>query len=185
MDHQDISRIRSASFTESRRGYEKREVDTFLAKLADWLEAGAIDEAGSYAVKAKLERAGETTARILATAENEAHEMRREAGEEAEAMIAEAERRARETVEAATRKADRTIREGEDRRRSIEAVIADLVARRDQVLTEIDRLGDQLRQAFDSHSPVGPDEFDTPDELDPAERSVEVTEELPEGQPAT
>ncbi|HWH44270.1 MAG TPA: DivIVA domain-containing protein [Thermoleophilaceae bacterium] len=184
MDHQDVERIRSASFTEARRGYEKREVDAFLARLADWLESGAITEATSHAVKVKLERAGETTARILATAEGEAQEMRREAEEEAAEMISDAERSARETMEAATRKADRTVREGEDRRRAIEAVIVDLVGRRDEVLSEIDRLGERLRQAYETHTPAGPDPYATPDELDPAER-VEATEELPEGQPAT
>lgn len=183
MDHQDVERIRSASFTEGRRGYEKREVDAFLARLADWLEGGAITEASSHAVKVKLERAGETTARILATAENEAEEMRREAADEAAQMVADAERTARDTTEAASRKADRTVREGDDRRRAIEAVIADLVGRRDEVLAEIDRLGERLRDAFETHKPRGADPAALPDELDPAERA-ESTAELPEGQPA-
>ena len=37
MDRDSIGRIRSATFPVGRRGYEKREVDRFLNKLADWL----------------------------------------------------------------------------------------------------------------------------------------------------
>jgi DivIVA domain-containing protein len=177
----DIQRIRAAQFREERRGYDRREVDTFMRGLADWLEGGGVDEAGSLAVKQKLERAGETTARILATAEEEAHRMRQEAAEEAEQTIAAAEAQARATVDAANGKGARIVEEGERRRQAIETVIGDLVTRRDQVLDQIERLGDKLDDAIEAHAPPegGPDPFATPAELDPAERAAEIAEPEP------
>jgi len=44
VDRDSIDRIRSATFPVGRRGYEKREVDRFLNKLADWLETGGGDQ---------------------------------------------------------------------------------------------------------------------------------------------
>ena len=41
MDQESLDRIRSATFNLARRGYDKREVDTYLSRLADWLENGA------------------------------------------------------------------------------------------------------------------------------------------------
>ena len=35
-----IEKIRNATFTLTRRGYDRREVDSYLSKLADWLEGG-------------------------------------------------------------------------------------------------------------------------------------------------
>jgi hypothetical protein len=49
--------------------------------------------------------------------------------------------------------ARRTIEEGAQRRAGIEAVIAQLVARRDEVLAELDRLGDRLDEAITAHRP--------------------------------
>ena len=44
MDRDSIDRIRSATFPVGHRGYEKREVDRFLSRLADWLETGGGDQ---------------------------------------------------------------------------------------------------------------------------------------------
>ena len=78
MDQQQIDRIRNPRFPLVRRGYEPREVDHFMLGLAEWLENGGVDEAGSYAVTRRLERAGETTARLLAAAQAAVEQMRRE-----------------------------------------------------------------------------------------------------------
>src|SRR5512132_592396 len=37
VDWKDIDRVRVPGFAEARRGYDKREVDAFLGRLADWL----------------------------------------------------------------------------------------------------------------------------------------------------
>lgn len=243
MENDSIERIRSATFAVSRRGYDKREVDSFLSRLADWLEAGGGDRARSDTVRRELERVGQKTARILtdaeetasqmrAEAESEAKETRRSANSAAEATRkeadsyskqthsaaddysqqtraaadkydaqvraeadaystqtrtaadeyaqktrSEADRQAIDTVKAGEAKAQRIIDDGTKRRQDIEAVISDLVRRRDTVLAEVDKLTAELQTAVSHHRPVaGADPFSQPDELDPASREADAAE---------
>src|SRR5918997_1701817 len=127
VDQTSLDRIRNATFPSSRRGYDKHEVEKFLARLADWLETGGGDESRSATVKRELERVGERTGAILAQAEESAQQIR-----------AEAEQEARETVADAEAQARRIVDEGTRRREDVEAVIADLVRRRDDVLADTD-----------------------------------------------
>src|SRR5215210_681036 len=82
MDWKDIDRLREPGFTEARRGYDRREVDRFLASLVDWLETDAVKELGDLAVKRKLEFVGKSAARILMTTEEESEKLRRLTEEE-------------------------------------------------------------------------------------------------------
>ncbi|MGI8461854.1 MAG: DivIVA domain-containing protein, partial [Solirubrobacterales bacterium] len=51
MDQQNgIEKIRTATFTLVRRGYEKREVEQFLNQIAEWLETGGGDQERSAIV---------------------------------------------------------------------------------------------------------------------------------------
>jgi DivIVA domain-containing protein len=177
-----IERIRSATFSISRKGYDKREVERFLTKLADWLEAGGGDQTRSDLVKRELERVGEKTARVLSEAEDSAEQIRGEAQEEAAATLdrarsqAESAKRsadeyAAQTVEEAKSKARRIVEEGAKRRGDVETVIADLVRRRDALLADIEQLTAELRTAVSAHTPPpGRDPFAVPTELDPADR---------------
>jgi DivIVA domain-containing protein len=190
VDWKDIDRIRVPGFPEARRGYDKREVDTFLGRLADWLETDAASEIGQLAVARKLELVGRSTAQILMSTEQESEQLRRSAEEECTQILAEAEAAALETreaadeyaretrekadtdarltTEAASAEARDTIHEGERRRAQIEAVIADLEIRRDDVLGDLDRLRDELAVTIAGHRAVAPadvrdDERDPPD----------------------
>jgi DivIVA domain-containing protein len=176
MDWKDIDRIRTPGFTPARRGYDKHEVDRFLARLADWLETDAATEIGQMAVTRKLELVGKSTAHILMTTEQESTELRRNAEQECAQMVAEAEAEALQTREAAdeyarqTRaqadadarrlveeagaEARETIEEGERRRAQIESVIADLEVRRDDALADLDALRKELGAAIASHRPA-------------------------------
>jgi DivIVA domain-containing protein len=173
MDWKDHDRIRGPGFAEARRGYDKREVDTFLNRLADWLETDAANEIGNVAVTRKLEAVGKSTAHILLTTQQEAEELRQTADEECAKLLADAEataRRtrdaaeayaretrakadadARSTAEAADIEARETVDEGERRRAQIEAVIADLEIRRDDVLSDLDHLCEELAATIASH----------------------------------
>ena len=102
MQQDSIERIRSATFAISRKGYDKREVERFLQKLADWLEAGGGDQARSDLVKRELERVGERTAGILSQAEDSAEELRAEAEAEASSTL----NRAREQSASTRKSAD-------------------------------------------------------------------------------
>jgi DivIVA domain-containing protein len=138
----DIARLRNPQFTVGRRGYDIREVDAFLLRIADWLESDAANEIGTYAVQRKLEMIGRTTTHILKTTEAEARKLGHEDRAEA-----------RKVLEAATAKARQTVAKGEQRREAIETVIADLRARRDELLDELERLGGAASAAVASHRP--------------------------------
>jgi DivIVA domain-containing protein len=228
VDQTSLDRIRNATFPTARRGYDKQEVEKFLARLADWLETGAGDESRSDTVKRELERVGQRTGAILAQAEESAQQIRGEAEEEARQTITnataqaeqtreeadaysgetrgsadayaqqtrqsadqdaaatrqKAEDEARQTIEAAQAKARRIVDEGTQRREDIEAVIADLVRRRDDVLSDTEELSAKLTGAVSDHRPAdGDDPFAKPDQLDPLARD-DVETELVSDEPA-
>jgi DivIVA domain-containing protein len=215
VDQTSLDRIRNATFPTARRGYEKHEVEKFLARLADWLETGAGDESRSDVVKRELEKVGERTGAILAQAAESAEQIRGEAEEESRGTVnaanieaaetrtgadqyasetrsaadvyarqtrdqveeeaasskAVAEQQARETIEAAEAQARRIVEEGVQRREDIEAVIADLVRRRNDVLTDTEELTGKLTAAVSQHrSDPSAEPFRKPDELDPLAR---------------
>jgi DivIVA domain-containing protein len=220
VDQTSLDRIRNATFPSARRGYDKHEVERFLARLADWLETGGGDESRSDMVKRELERVGQRTGAILAQAEESAQqiraeaeeeargtintatakaeatrseadtysqetrgsadayaaETRRSADEEADATKRRAEDDARETIDSAQAQARRIVDEGSQRRQDIEAVIADLVRRRDELLADTEQLAAKLTSAVGEHRPAGSDPFAAPKELDPLERKGEKTE---------
>ncbi len=221
VDQTSLDRIRNATFPSSRRGYDKHEVEKFLARLADWLETGAGDESRSDTVKRELERVGQRTGAILSQAEESAQQIRSEAEEEARGTVntanmeaaetrteidnyasetrtsadaysqqtrqeaeevlsnakAEAEKQAREALAAAEAQARRIVEDGTQRREDIEAVITDLVRRRNDILADTEELSAKLTGAVSEHRPdSGSDPFDRPDELDPLDREGEEEE---------
>jgi DivIVA domain-containing protein len=217
VDQTSLDRIRNATFPSARRGYDKHEVEKFLARLADWLETGGGDESRSDTVKRELERVGERTGAILAQAEESAQQIRAEAEEEARGNIntasmraeeirsetdryasetrasadsyaqqarqaaeeeaaairQQAEQEAREAIANAQAQVQRIVEEGDHRREDIEAVIDDLVRRRNDVLAAAEELSAVLSGAVSEHRPEpGSDPFETPDEPDPLAREV-------------
>ncbi len=215
VDQTSLDRIRNATFPSVRRGYDKHEVEKFLARLADWLETGGGDESRSDAVKKELEKVGQRTGAILAQAEESAQQIRAEAEEEARGTIntanmeavetrtevdtyatetrtsvdayaeetrkaaedvlasaqAEADAKTREAIQAAEAQVRRIVEEGMQRREDIEAVIADLVRRREDVLADTEELSGKLNRAVSEHRPEpGTDEFRKPEEYDPLAR---------------
>jgi DivIVA domain-containing protein len=97
VDQTSLDRIRNATFPSARRGYDKHEVERFLARLADWLETGGGDESRSDMVKRELERVGQRTGAILSQAEESAQQIRAEAEEEVRGTIDEAKVEAEKT----------------------------------------------------------------------------------------
>lgn len=104
MDKDSIERIRTATFPLARRGYDRREVDRFLARLAEWLEADAPETPAAApeppeppeAVRQALADVGERTAAILLAAEAAASTMRSEAETDVKSQ--------RDDVDSSTRK---------------------------------------------------------------------------------
>ncbi|MEK6277624.1 MAG: DivIVA domain-containing protein [Actinomycetota bacterium] len=108
-----IDRIRSATFTLVRRGYDKREVDAYLAGIAEWLETGGGDQARTEIVKHELERVGRKTTKILTAAEDAAESIRADADAEAQQLREEARVDAESVRAAAAKYSDQTRTEAE------------------------------------------------------------------------
>lgn len=193
MEQSSIERIRTATFAVERRGYDKREVEAFLNRIADWLETGGGDQAREEIIRRELERVGEHTAELLASAQDGAAQIRAEADEravgareradaysmqtreaadrEAEELRARAEQEARELVDAAEAEARRIVEESHARRREIEMLISDLVERREAVIAETTRLADELRDVSARNSDATGDGVPArPNEYTPVER---------------
>jgi cell division septum initiation protein DivIVA len=175
MDWDDIERLRVEGFTVARRGYDRREVDKFLAALGDWIETDAARDLGDLAVKRKLELVGKSTAQILLATEKESEglraqtqdecaelrsraeaasrETRQAADEYAKKLREQADQDARRTAEAAGAKAKGIVERAERRRAQVEAVIAELDARRDGALGELERLQGELASTIAEHKP--------------------------------
>ena len=122
MDQDSIDRIRSATFPVGRRGYEKREVDRFLNRLADWLETGGGDQSRAELVRRDLERIGEQTGRILTDAHDVGEQLRADAEREAQALLEDAEAHVAETIAKARAEAKRIVDEADQRRADVDAV---------------------------------------------------------------
>jgi DivIVA domain-containing protein len=192
MEQSSIERIRTATFATERRGYDKREVEHFLNRIADWLETGAGDPVREEIVRRELERVGHHTAGLLASAQDGAEQIRGEAEErahgtreradayalqtretadrEANEVRARADREAREVVEAAEAEARRIVEDGHARRQEIETLISDLSAHRDAVVSEAARLADDLREVSVSHGGTAGAQPTETDQTEPAER---------------
>lgn len=191
MEQSSIERIRTATFPVERRGYDKREVEHFLSRIADWLETGAGDPVREEIVKRELERVGHHTAGLLASAQDGAEEIRTEAEERArgtreradayalqtrEAADREAQetrdragQEARDAVEGAEAEARRVLERAQTRRQEMETLISDLIARRDAVIAETNRLADELREVSARHA-AGEEAAAETDQHEPAER---------------
>jgi vacuolar-type H+-ATPase subunit H len=164
VDHQQLERIRNPRFPLARRGYEPREVDHFMLGLADWLENGGVDEAGSYAVTRRLERAGETTARLLAAAQAEADHIVKDAETDARRRIAEADEASRKKLEQTRAQAHDMVEEATRQRDSINTTIGQLRQVQRHVLGDIDRLRELLAAAVEAtpQLPAHPAELPPP-----------------------
>lgn len=149
MDRDSIDRIRSATFPVGRRGYEKRDVDRFLNKLADWLETGGGDQTRAEVLRRDLERVGQQTGKIL----TDAHEV-------AEQLRAEAEAEARRIGDEAAAKADQT-RAAADQHSAEARAAADSYTRKthagatehaERARTEADAYSATTRKGADSYA---------------------------------
>ena len=108
-----IDRIRRATFTVTRRGYDRREVDSYLTKLADWLEGGGADKVHAGGIRDELERIGDKTAKVLTAAQEAADSMLGEARQEARQITEDASAHVRSTRTAADEHAKRVREEAQ------------------------------------------------------------------------
>ncbi len=162
------------------RGDAEREADEMVGE-AQTVASRTRDEADGYAQKVRGDAdayseksvgdADTYAAETRGAADTYAKTTRSAADVDAGRKQTVAETRAAELIEAAEAKAKRIVNDGVRRRREIEAVIADLVGRRNAVITDANSLSQGLRAAAAAHTPKdGSDPFAQPRELDPVER---------------
>jgi F0F1-type ATP synthase membrane subunit b/b' len=195
-----VRELRGASFKESRKGFDRDEVMTYLHRLAAWLEGAGL--ADPEEVRRELAMVGQRTSEILTKAEEAANDLRaeaqRNAGQIVDSARAEAERiradakadvrraqddadaRAEEVVDEADRRAERMIDEAVKRRQSLEVVIDDLVAARDEILADTRRLIDELSELVARTAGEEAEEAEQPQEA--GEEGGADTAELSEGE---
>ena len=131
---------------------------------------GTVNTANMQAEETRTE-ADKYFSETRTSADAYAQQTRQSAEEEAESVRRQAEQEAQETIETAQAEARRIVEEGTQRREDIEAVIADLIRRRNDVLADTEELSAKLRGAVSEHrSEPGSDPFDKPEELDPLAR---------------
>ena len=198
-----VRELRSASFSASRKGFDRDEVMTYLHRLASWLESAGL--ADPEEVKRELALVGQRTSEILTKADEtantlraeaqrnagemlesaraESERMRTEAEEEARRMTLEAERRAEETVDEADLRAERMIDEAVKRRQDLEVLIDDLVAGRNEILTDTRKLVEELRELVGRAAEEEPEEGESEEAERPRLEVVSVEEEDGDGEP--
>jgi DivIVA domain-containing protein len=134
---------------------------------------GTVNTANMEATETRTE--ADNYARETRTSADSYSQQTREAADEVLATAeAKAQAQAREKIEVAEAQARRIVAEGIQRREDIEAVIADLVRRRDDVLADTEELSGKLTTAVSQHrAKPGDDAFARPEELDPLAREGE------------
>lgn len=96
MDADRIEKIRDPGFTAALFGYNRAQVDSFLAAVVEWIETSDAPDERSAALTEEIGRLNEQTAGVLSAAGAAAADVRRTADEEAARTREEAEREAAE-----------------------------------------------------------------------------------------
>jgi DivIVA domain-containing protein len=137
-----VAAIRAVNFSAARRGYDRAEVDRFLAAVAERLESG--ERVDPDVLRRELEQVGENTKGILTAAEETARKLRASAEEDARHTRAEAGRSAEDIVERAENDARQIVEEAVAERQVLEARIRRLGERRDAIVEDLERLSGDL-----------------------------------------
>ena len=136
---------------------------------AQQIRAEAQDEARGTINTANMEAEETRTevdnyaAETRTSADSYAHQTRHAAEEVLSSAKAQAEAQAREAIEAAEAQARRIVEEGLKRREDTEAVIADLIRRRDDVIGDTEELSAKLTAAVSQHRAGA---FERPEQVD-------------------
>lgn len=139
----DETEIERKDFTVSLRGYDREEVDAYLAELAQELRALKVDQSDAPApsapptAAATYQQIGEETSRILLVADEAGREIKARAEREAASVLAEARTRAEEMS-----------RKQQDELRALEDHIRRLKDARDTLATQLEDVSRRLQETL-------------------------------------
>lgn len=109
-----IDRLRSPNFAHAVRGYDRHEVDRFLAEVADWVEDGAGDEVTTPPARDALGQVGERISVLLTEAHDAAEAIRADAAAEVRQKLIDANATAERLAAEAEREAEKMRTEADD-----------------------------------------------------------------------
>ena len=160
MPDAEIAELRDVQFSAALRGYDRAEVDRFVARVNQVLAELQITAAPESAIRHALKQVSEETQGILERAHETAEEITRRSRSQADDRIQRAETEAREVREAAAQEARevraaaadeaREVRaaaadEARELREAAEARVAELEADVQRILAERARIIEELR----------------------------------------
>ena len=132
-------RVRAAEFTTAMRGYEREAVDSFIAEVADLIEALESRQARETVVQRALDEVGEETSAIL-----------KQAHESADDITARSRSQAEDRVEVARQEAAAIIREARLELAELKREIDDLQEERAHLIDELRRFGSETLAVADA-----------------------------------
>lgn len=188
-------------FAIAMRGYDRAQVDDYLARLHEWLlesqartaraeeQAAAagraaeelrqqivvLEERSFSSTPDSIKALGDRVGRILTTAFEAAEDMRTTAERDSGTVLAEAEARATQIVEDARLEAEGLLEDANRRRAAVEQQVSALANHRARAEEELGRLHQYLAGAL---QPPAPDAVSAPQAADTGERTqlIDLTE---------
>ena len=152
-----IEKIRNATFTLTRRGYDRREVDSYLSKLADWLGGGGADQVHADTIKHELDLIGRKTSKILTSAQEAAESLRADAKLEAREIVEDA----RISIESTRKAADDYAQKAREEADGIAGRAREVAeGQTAQIRNEAEAHSARVRQEADAYATKARDEAD-------------------------
>jgi cell division septum initiation protein DivIVA len=140
------------------RGYDREEVDAYIARLRHDLDIARDDHSPSGAVKRALDQVGDEVAGILQRAHETAGELTAGSKREADERIMEARRAAEQRLADANAEAAAITAQAEARLREIDIDTDRIWAERDRIVKDARQLARQLMELADTAADQFPPE---------------------------
>jgi DivIVA domain-containing protein len=142
----EIAELRDVQFSGALRGYDREEVDRFVARVNQVLAELQITAAPESAIRHALKQVSEETQGILERAHETAEEITRRSRSQADDRLQQAETEARDVRAAAANEARELREAAEARVAELEADVQGILAERARIIEElrdlVRRLGD-------------------------------------------
>jgi DivIVA domain-containing protein len=144
----ELTKIGEGLFGVVRRGYDREQVDAYVAQLQRRIQELQEDTSSDGAVRMALAQVGEDVSAVLQQSHQTATQIVGSARTEAEQMLGAARTRAEETVQTAQQEAAQTLAEAKDEaadhRRQADSYAAEVVANAERRVHDLDLDTDRI-----------------------------------------